>query len=205
MNIDFEKSSGLVPVIVQDSRDGRVLMLGYMNREAFQRTLQTGKVTFFSRSRKQLWTKGETSGNELLVKSIQPDCDGDALLIRAIPTGPVCHTGESTCFGNHTNPGWGFLFELERIIHQRRQGGDAQSYTRRLLDQGTAAPGRKLVEESTEVLIAALSEGKARVVEEAADLLYHLLVLLVDQGVELHQVEQVLRKRHQKRSRQNTP
>ncbi len=200
MNINFGKSGGRVPVIVQDNRNGRVLMLGYMNRQAFLHTLQTGKVTFFSRSRQQLWTKGETSGNELLVESIQPDCDGDTLLIRAIPTGPVCHTGEATCFGTHTNPGWGFLFELERIIYQRKQTGEGRSYTRQLLDRGTAAMGRKLVEEATEVLVAVLSEGKKRVAEETADLIYHLLVLLADQGIELQQVEQILQDRHRLRT-----
>ena len=195
MTIDFEKAGGVVPAIVQDARNGRVLMLGYMNREAFQETLRTGRVTFFSRSRRRLWTKGETSGNTLQFRSVLPDCDGDALLIQAIPSGPVCHTGEDTCFGSENDPEWNFWATLETVIHRRKTSGDDASYTRRLLSQGSAGIGRKVVEEATEVLLAALLEGKDRVVEEAADLIYHLMVLLVEQDARLQEVEQTLRRR----------
>ena len=200
MKIDFKKGNGLVPAIVQDAETGKVLMLGYMNQEAYRKTVKSGRVTFFSRSQQQLWTKGETSGNYLLLKEILVDCDGDTLLVKATPTGPVCHTGKDTCFAE-VNPGTeNFLRRLEEIIRKRQQEDHPHSYTRHLLKKGTTTIARKVNEEATEVLIAALEEGKTRLVEESADLLYHLLVLLADQGIAFREIEKELARRHQARS-----
>lgn len=195
--VNFSQGNGLVPAIIQDARSGRVLMLGYMNRAAYQKTLESGRVTFYSRSRQVLWTKGETSGNYLHLVEIRPDCDGDTLLVKAIPAGPVCHTGRDTCFGEENRPGERFLEQLEQIIASRRTASPERSYTARLMAGGVGEVGRKLSEEATEVLLAALVESPERLVEEAADLLYHLLVLLQVKGVSLRQVEEVLRARHQ--------
>ncbi len=196
MKINFSKGNGLVPAIVQDAETGKVLMLGYMNQEAYRQTVKSGQVTFFSRSRQTLWTKGETSGNRLLLQEILVDCDGDTLLVKAKPTGPVCHTGKDTCFAE-VNPGVeNFLAQLEKIIQKRKKEASANSYTHHLLQKGTTYIARKVNEEATEVLIAALEEGPTRLVEESADLLYHLLVLLADQGIPLRKVEEELARRH---------
>lgn len=194
MKIDFDK--GLIPAIVQDDRTGKVLMLGYMNREAYDKTLKTGKVTFFSRSRQRLWTKGETSGNFLLLKEILVDCDGDTLLIKASPTGPVCHTGADTCFDEINAQGGGFLFQLEKIIAGRKADPQPGSYTNSLFDAGINRIAQKVGEEATEVVIDAVSGDIARMKEEVADLLYHLLVLLAEKDVSLNEILEVLEKRH---------
>ena len=195
--LNFKKGKGLIPAIIQDAQTGKVLMLGYMNEAAYKQTVQSGLVTFFSRSRQQLWTKGETSGNYLQLMEIIPDCDGDTLLVKAIPTGPVCHTGNDTCFAESNQGEESFLNQLESIIQQRLKHKPAGSYTVQLAKKGVGAIGRKITEEATEVLIAALQEGSQRVIEETADLIYHLLVLLVQQGISFQDVEDVLKRRHQ--------
>jgi len=204
-------AQGLVPGIVQDATTGRVLMLGYLNAESLERTRATGKVHFWSRSRQELWMKGETSGNQLEVVDIAIDCDGDALLIRARPTGPTCHTGAASCFDtallmaetgdadDDGAPGFAFLDELWDVIAQRARTRPEGSYTAHLLAGGVDAAGRKVTEEATEVLLAAKDHangGRAELVaEEAADLLYHLLVLLAERGLDPAEVVEVLRRR----------
>jgi phosphoribosyl-ATP pyrophosphohydrolase/phosphoribosyl-AMP cyclohydrolase len=180
---------GLVPAIVQDERTGRVLMLGYVNRESLQATERTGLVHFWSRSRNRLWRKGESSGNTLAVRSMTPDCDGDAVLIQAVPAGPTCHTGAISCFGQTpADQGFAWLERLWEVIAQRNHERPDGSYTARLLAGGTDSVGRKVVEEATEVLLAAKDHaagaaGDDRLAEEAADLVYHLLVLLAERGL----------------------
>jgi len=193
MNIDFGK--GLVPAIIQDEKTGKVLMLGYMNRESYDKTAESGKVTFFSRSRQKLWTKGETSGNFLDVKAILVDCDGDTLLVKAQPAGPTCHTGADTCF-NEANTPSDFLHELERVIADRKANPKKNSYTNKLFDAGIQRIAQKVGEEATEVVIDAVRGNVPRMKEEIADLLYHLLVLLADKDVLLDDVLEVLEKRH---------
>lgn len=187
---------GLMPAIIQDARTRNVLMLGYMNAQALEATRTGGKVTFFSRSKQRLWTKGETSGHFLSVVSIALDCDADALLITAHPHGPVCHTGTDTCWNEPNEPA-SFLLHLERIIQERAQAPSESSYTARLLAKGTPKVAQKVGEEAVETVIEALQGNRERFLEECADLLYHLLVLIKDQGLELADVEAVLRKRHQ--------
>lgn len=194
MKIDFDK--GLVPAIVQDSETKTVLMLGYMNRAAYKKTLDTGKVTFFSRSRQKLWTKGETSGNFLLLKEILVDCDGDTLLVKAQPTGPVCHTGTDTCFNEQNRNVRDFLYRLEAVIADRKANPQPGSYTNKLLDAGIRRIAQKVGEEATEVVIDAVDGDDLRVKEEIADLMYHLLVLLAEKGIPLAEIMAVLEKRH---------
>jgi len=194
MKIDFEK--GLVPAIVQDVKTSKVLMLGYMNREAYDKTLESGKVTFFSRSRQELWTKGETSGNFLLLKEIKVDCDGDTLLVKANPTGPTCHTGSDTCFNELNIDSNNFLFELEKVIIDRKTNPKEGSYTNKLFTAGIKRIAQKVGEEATEVVIDAVSDNVPRMKEEVADLLYHLLVLLADKNVSLNEIFEVLERRH---------
>jgi phosphoribosyl-ATP pyrophosphohydrolase/phosphoribosyl-AMP cyclohydrolase len=193
MNIDFQKSGGLVPSIVQDYRDGQVLMLGYMNSEALQKTISEKRVTLYSRSRGELWTKGETSGNYLEVKEISTDCDRDTILIRVVPTGPVCHHGTDTCFGNKSARG--FLYTLEDLITSRLSTGDEKSYTVRLFRQGINRMVQKVGEEAVELIIEAKDNNADLLKQETADLLYHLLVLLKARGVSLEEIEEVLRSR----------
>jgi phosphoribosyl-ATP pyrophosphohydrolase/phosphoribosyl-AMP cyclohydrolase len=195
-SIDFEKGGGIVPAVVQNAATSQVLMVGYMSKESLEATVLTGRVTFYSRSKDRLWTKGETSGNHLEFLGYTIDCDGDALLIQAVPTGPVCHTGASTCFVDGPKGSFGFLGRLEDIIDERAKGGDEGSYTHRLLAGGPAAAARKVGEEAVEVAIAALEETDDRLKEETADLLYHLLVLLKSRGLRLHDAVEVLRDRH---------
>lgn len=191
--------AGLIPAIVQDATTGRVLMLGYMNEAALGQTIETGDVHFWSRSRRQLWRKGETSGNTLTDARVEMDCDGDALLVTAKPSGPTCHTGAVSCFGN----GERFDRTLEQLagtISSRLRERPSGSYTVALVDEGTVAIGRKVVEEATEVLLAAKDHengagSESRVAEEAADVVYHLLVLLAERGVGLEAVGEVLRQR----------
>jgi phosphoribosyl-ATP pyrophosphohydrolase/phosphoribosyl-AMP cyclohydrolase len=195
-NPDFDKMpDGLIPAIVQDARTGKVLMQGFMNAEALTQTQQTGKVTFFSRSKQRLWTKGETTGHFLVLKAMHLDCDRDSLLIQAEPQGPTCHTGADTCW-NETNTHPSFLFELERVIQDRYRNPTPGSYTAKLFAAGTAKIAQKVGEEAVETVIEALQRDRDRLLNESADLLYHLLVLFSDQGVGLKDVEQVLRERH---------
>jgi phosphoribosyl-AMP cyclohydrolase / phosphoribosyl-ATP pyrophosphohydrolase len=193
MNVDFNKSNGLVPVIVQDYTTLQVLMLGYMNEEAFTKTEAEGKVTFFSRSKNRLWTKGETSGNFLQVKEIKIDCDNDTILIKASPTGVVCHTGANNCFGEETAKG--FLYKLEETIHQRINKNDEKSYTNKLYKAGINKVAQKVGEEAVELVIEAKDNNDDLFKNEAADLLYHLLILLKAKNVNLTDVEQILLQR----------
>ena len=194
---DFEKMpDGLIPAVVQDARTGYVLMLGYMNAAALAHTCETGRVTFFSRSKQRLWTKGESSGHVLQLREIRLDCDRDALLIKAEPFGPVCHTGADTCW-NESNELAGFLNELEGIIRQRRSADPSDSYTARLLSEGIPAIAQTVGEEAVETVIESLGNNRGRLLEESADLLYHLLVLLAAKDIRLSEVEQVLQRRHQ--------
>ena len=196
MQLDFKKGNGLVPAIIQDDRNEEVLMMGYMNDEALKKTMDEKRVTFYSRSRKELWTKGETSGNYLKVKSINSDCDYDTLLIRVVPTGPVCHTGETTCFGEGSSKG--FLYELESTIHDRKQNPLEKSYTSKLFRKGINKITQKVGEEAVELIIEAKDNNQDLFKDEAADLLYHFLVLLTEKGVKLEEVEDVLAKRRKK-------
>jgi len=191
---------GLVPAIVQDARTSQVLMLAWMNEAALSATRSTGRVTFWSRSRSELWEKGATSGNWLELVSVETDCDGDALLVTAIPHGPVCHTGTATCWGDDTPAGFAGLDDLWSVVSSRASDRPEGSYTAALLARGPEGPGRKLVEEATETLLAAKdhaagSVGVDRVAEEAADLVYHLLVVLAERGVEPRQVMSILAER----------
>lgn len=202
MNVDvidtlaWDKMAGLLPAIVQDEATGQVLMLGYMSREALKATLATKRVVFHSRSRGRLWQKGETSGNSLQVEQVTADCDGDALLIMATPAGPVCHLGTTSCFGEKGPPGAGFLPALSRIVADRAETGDADSYTRRLLDEGVARIAQKIGEEGVELALAAVSRDRDGCIEETADLLYHLIVLMQARGFDWHSVGAVLHRRH---------
>jgi len=195
LKIDFEKSAdGLVPAIVQDAQTNKVLMLGYMNSEAFEKTGETQKVTFFSRSRQTLWTKGETSGNFLHVKEILIDCDTDTILIKAIPTGAVCHSGADTCF-NEKNEAENFLFELEKVIKERKENPAENSYTSKLFAKGINKIAQKVGEEAVELIIEAKDDNPELFKAEAADLLYHLLVLFAEKDIELKVVLETLKKR----------
>ena len=193
--IDFEKSAdGLVPAIVQDAQTNKVLMLGYMNSEAFGKTTETRKVTFFSRSRQTLWTKGETSGNFLHVREILIDCDADTILIKAMPTGAVCHSGADTCF-DEKNEAEDFLFELEKIITERKKNPVGNSHTSKLFAKGINKIAQKVGEEAVELIIEAKDNDAELFKAEAADLLYHLLVLFVEKDIELESVLETLKKR----------
>lgn len=194
--LDWTKGNGLIPAIVQDAADGRVLMLGYMNAEALEQTLATKRVTFYSRSKQRLWTKGETSGNVLEMVELAADCDRDTLLVQAHPAGPACHTGSETCFGNTTWPAAGFLARLDRVVASRQGADPETSYTARLLAEGTARCAQKVGEEGVETALAAVAGEPASLDEEAADLLYHLLVCLRSAGSDLDRVLEVLIRRH---------
>lgn len=198
MNINFEKQNGLVPAIIQDSVTLNVLMLGYMNEEAYKKTVSTKKVTFYSRSRKCLWTKGETSGNYLELVSIKNDCDNDTLLIRAIPHGPTCHTGTDTCWGedNKKNPVL-FLTELQDFINKRHEEMPENSYTTSLFKDGTERMAQKVGEEALEAVIEAVKGDNKRLIYESSDMLYHLIVLLTSKGLRIEQVISELAERHQ--------
>lgn len=192
----WQKMNGLLPAVVQHAGDGRMLMLGYMNREALERTLASGRVTFFSRSRAALWTKGETSGHWLEPKAVVPDCDNDTLLVQAVPHGPVCHLGTDTCFGDTAWPQAGFLAELEQVIRSRRAADPETSHTARLLSEGVARCAQKVGEEGVETALAAVAGNPGELDNEAADLLYHLLVCLAAAGSGLDRIIEVLRQRH---------
>ncbi len=194
MNINFDKNNGLIPVIIQDNITLQVLMLGYMNEEAFIKTNSEKKVTFFSRSKNRLWTKGETSGNFLIVKNIQIDCDSDTLLIKVIPTGAVCHTGNQTCFGK-SKDAKGFLYSLQNTIHDRVKNNDKNSYTNNLLKSGLNKVAQKVGEEAVELVIEAKDNNIELFKNEAADLLFHLLILLNAKNVGIEDIELVLKNR----------
>jgi len=193
-NINFSKLNGLVPAVIQDSVSLQVLMVGFMNEEAFEKTRKEGKVTFFSRSKNRLWTKGETSGNFLFVKEITTDCDNDAILIKAIPAGPVCHTGKKSCFGEEETKG--FLYKLEQIIDQRIKDDVPDSYTNITFKKGINKAAQKVGEEAVELIIEAKDNKIDLFKNEAADLLYHLLILFKIKGVDLTEIEEVLQNRH---------
>lgn len=196
MNINFEKSNGLVPVIIQDNTSLQVLMLGYMNTEAFERTQQEQKVTFFSRSKNRLWTKGESSGNYLTVNEIALDCDNDTLLIKVTPAGPTCHTGATSCFKEE--PAKGFLYQLEKTIQTRIDQDETNSYTNQLFKRGVNKVAQKVGEEAVELVIEAKDNNLELFKNEAADLLYHLLILLRYKECRLEDIERVLVKRAKK-------
>jgi phosphoribosyl-ATP pyrophosphohydrolase/phosphoribosyl-AMP cyclohydrolase len=192
--IDFTKGNGLVPVIIQDNATLQVLMLGYMNQEALELTKKEGKVTFFSRSKNRLWTKGETSGNFLFVKEISSDCDNDSLLVKVNPAGPTCHTGSNSCFGEDTPRG--FIYHLEQVINQRIDDDEKNSYTNKLYRKGINKVAQKVGEEAVELVIESKDTNDDLFKNEAADLLYHLLILLKIKGTSLHEIEEVLKERH---------
>jgi phosphoribosyl-ATP pyrophosphohydrolase/phosphoribosyl-AMP cyclohydrolase len=198
MKIDFNKyADGLAPAVIQDFKTQKVLMLGFMNEEALQKTMSGGKVTFYSRSKKRLWTKGEESGNHLMVKEVLSDCDNDTLLIKAEPLGPVCHTGADTCWSERNHPD-DFLFYLEDIIRLRKSGEDSKSYVRQLFQKGINKIAQKVGEEAVELVIEAKDNNDELFINEAADLLFHYLVLLNAKGRNLQEVVDVLKQRHSK-------
>ena len=193
MNIDFNKGDGLVPVIIQNAQTMQVLMLGYMNKEAFDQTIETKKVTFYSRSKKRLWMKGESSGNILSVIDIKMDCDHDSLLIFANPKGPTCHTGSTSCFKEDTSKG--FIYELEKTINDRINSKDSKSYTNELYQKGINKIAQKVGEEAVELVIEAKDSNDELFKNEAADLLYHLLILLKVKDQSFSNIEEVLKSR----------
>jgi phosphoribosyl-ATP pyrophosphohydrolase/phosphoribosyl-AMP cyclohydrolase len=194
MEIDFNKANGLVPVIVQDEQTLEVLMLGYMNQEAYDKTVEENIVTFFSRSKNRLWTKGETSGNFFNVKSIHVDCDNDTLLIKAKPNGPACHTGSRSCFKTDFNQN--FILQLESIVAERFTHPKEGSYVNKLHDKGLNKIAQKVGEEAVETVIAALAQTEADLINEASDLVFHLLVLLREKGLSLETIAKNLEERH---------
>lgn len=195
----WEKMGGLLPAVVQDVSTGQVLMVGYMDRHALERTLAEGQVVFFSRSKNRPWKKGDSSGHVLNMVAVEPDCDNDALLVKARPHGPTCHQGTVSCFGHDDAPGLGFLGRLEGIVSQRRQAPPKDSYTARLFQKGVSKIAQKVGEEGVEVALAAKEEGSDELKEEAADLLYHLVVLLEFKGLHLQDAVDVLRQRNEER------
>lgn len=196
MKLDFEKMGGLIPAIVQDNNTNKVLMLGFMNEEAYEETKETGKVTFFSRTKNRLWMKGETSGNTLQVVSMMVDCDNDTILIKANPAGPVCHTGADTCFGEKNVEDIMFLKYLQDFIEQRRQEMPEGSYTTSLFLKGVNRMAQKVGEEAVETVIEATNGTEDGFIYEASDLVYHLIVLLTSKGLRLEDLARELKKRH---------
>ncbi|ENY71621.1 bifunctional phosphoribosyl-AMP cyclohydrolase/phosphoribosyl-ATP pyrophosphatase protein [Aeromonas diversa CDC 2478-85] len=196
-SLDWAKCDNLIPAIVQHAHSGQVLMQGFMNQEALEKTLASGQVTFFSRSKQRLWTKGESSGNVLTLKAITTDCDRDSLLIAAEPVGPTCHLGNVSCFDGHPLPPLGFLAELEQLLAARKGVDPESSYTARLYGKGTKRIAQKVGEEGVEVALAAMAKDREELINESADLLYHLTVLLQNEGLALQDVVQRLFERHQ--------
>lgn len=198
MKVEFNKSpEGLVPAVIQDQNTSKVLMLGYMNEDALAKTMESGRVTFYSRSKKRLWTKGEESGHFLNLKSLEIDCDNDTLLIKVDPVGPVCHTGADTCW-NEKNHADDFLVYLEDIIRVRREGSDEKSYVRQLFQKGINKIAQKVGEEAVELVIEAKDNDDDKFLNEAADLMFHYLVLLNSKGFKLQDVKNILKQRHSK-------
>jgi phosphoribosyl-ATP pyrophosphohydrolase/phosphoribosyl-AMP cyclohydrolase len=198
MDLNFDKLAGnILPAVIQDNSTGKVLMLGFMNREAYDKTLETGKVTFFSRTKNRLWTKGEESGNFLNVVSIAADCDQDTLLIKVNPVGPVCHTGQDTCWGEtNQKDDFQFIQELQDFIDKRKKEMPKGSYTTSLFESGTAKIAQKVGEEAVETVIEALTGNDERLIYEASDLIYHLIVLLSHKGYRIEDIARELKKRH---------
>ena len=196
LNIDFDKVDGLVPAIIQDEVTGAVLMLGYMNQESLDLTISTQKVTFYSRTKQRLWTKGETSGNFLMLKSIKLDCDNDTLLVRVNPVGPVCHKGDDTCFAEENKSKTLFIDQLRDIIKDRKNNPTEKSYTASLFAKGINKIAQKVGEEAVEIVIEAKDDNKDLFLGEAADLLFHYLILLEAKEIELDEVMEVLINRH---------
>ena len=196
MRLNYDEHNGLIPAIVQDANTGRVLMLGYMNPEALEETQRSGRVTFYSRSRKRLWTKGEESGNFLELVELSEDCDRDALLVKAIPHGPTCHKGTDTCWRESNEEHFGFLGRLEQVIEDRRQKAPKDSYVASLFDKGINKIAQKVGEEAVELVIEAKDDSEELFLNESADLLFHLLILLKAKGHSLSDVTAVLRERH---------
>lgn len=197
MEIDFQKGNGLVPAIIQDAETRKVLMMGYMNREAYEKTLETKLVTFWSRSRQTLWTKGETSGNVLHLVDIRVDCDGDTLLVQAHPEGPTCHKGTDTCWGEENRPdALAFLSELQDFIEQRHREMPEGSYTTSLFRDGLNRMAQKVGEEALELVIEATNGSNERLIYEGSDMLYHLIVLLTSKGVRIEEMAEELMQRH---------
>jgi phosphoribosyl-ATP pyrophosphohydrolase/phosphoribosyl-AMP cyclohydrolase len=198
MDLNFDKLAGnILPAVIQDNSTGKVLMLGFMNREAYDKTLETGKVTFFSRTKNRLWTKGEESGNFLNVVSIAADCDQDTLLIKVNPVGPVCHTGQDTCWGEtNQKDDFQFIKELQDFIDKRKKEMPKGSYTTSLFESGTAKIAQKVGEEAVETVIEALTGNDERLIYEASDLIYHLIVLLSHKGYRIEDIARELKKRH---------
>jgi len=196
LNIDFDKVDGLVPAIIQDEVTGAVLMLGYMNQESLDLTISTEKVTFYSRTKQRLWTKGETSGNFLMLKSIKLDCDNDTLLVRVNPVGPVCHKGDDTCFAEENKSKTLFIDQLRDIIKDRKANPTEKSYTASLFAKGINKIAQKVGEEAVEIVIDAKDDNRDLFLGEAADLLFHYLILLEAKEIELDEVMEVLIKRH---------
>ena len=198
MALDFDKMGGLIPAIIQDARTKNVLMLGFMNKEAYEKTLDINKVTFFSRTKNRLWTKGEESGHFLDVVSIESDCDNDTLLIKAIPNGPVCHTGSATCFNDNNEFGIEFLSHLQDFIEKRYQEMPEGSYTPSLFNSGVNRMAQKVGEEAIETVIEATNGTDGRMMYEAADMLYHLMVLFTSKGRRIEELAEALYRRHNK-------
>lgn len=196
MQPDFDKMDGLVPAIIQDNNTQKVLMLGFMNQEAYEKTLATGKVTFFSRTKQRLWTKGETSGNFLEVVSVKSDCDNDTLLVQVHPTGPVCHTGTDTCWSEKNEQDILFLKELQDFIDKRHEEMPENSYTTSLFKSGVNKMAQKVGEEAVETIIEACNGTDERLIYEGADLLYHLIVLLTSKGYRIEDLARELKERH---------
>jgi phosphoribosyl-ATP pyrophosphohydrolase/phosphoribosyl-AMP cyclohydrolase len=195
----WDKADGLLPAIVQHWQSGAVLMLGYMNRDALSQTLQSKNVTFFSRSKQRLWTKGESSGNFLVLKSLHTDCDNDTILVLADPQGPTCHLGTASCFGDESAPPLAFLAQLDALIDQRERQRPQGSYTTRLFEDGVHRIAQKVGEESIETALAAVVQDDAALIGEAADLMFHLLVLLRARGLDLARLTRLLHERHRTR------
>lgn len=198
MNLDFKKTGGLIPAIIQDDETNKVLMLGYVNEEALAKTKETGKVTFFSRSKQRLWTKGEESGNFLNVISISEDCDKDTLLIKVNPTGPVCHTGADTCFGENNKEDILFFKYLQYFIEKRYKEMPEGSYTTSLFNSGVNRMAQKVGEEAIESVIEACNGSDEQLVYESADMIYHLIVLLTSKGLSIEDLARELKRRHKK-------
>ena len=197
MELDFKKLNGIIPVIIQDDETNKVLMLGFMNEEAYHKTMKENLVTFFSRTKNQLWTKGETSGHYLHVKEVKTDCDNDTLLIKAKPTGPVCHTGADTCFFEvNQEKATDFMAYLQDFIDNRKEKMPEGSYTTKLFNKGINKIEQKVGEEAVELIIEAKDQNKALFLNEAADLFYHLTVLLSEKGYRIEEVMNVLKERH---------
>ena len=196
MELEFDKLNGIIPVVIQDWNTLKVLMLGFMNREAYDKTVSEGYVTFYSRTRERLWTKGETSGNYLKVMEMKPDCDNDSLLVKVEPWGDTCHLGKYSCFDEQKSASPDFLSQLEDLLRDRREKMPEGSYTSRLFSKGIDKIAQKVGEEAVELVIEAKGENKELLMNEAADLVYHMMVLLVYKGYSLDELIQVLRDRH---------